>query len=617
MKRLLYGVLAALALATPASAVNSYRPTDSSGLTSPDSRDSSAGLGSENNPDLSSALTGRRPITSFNGPGFLPSCQGTFSVTNIALQSNTFTTTWTAQATGSGTSAPTVTTGQQAPDGSPTATKLVFSAVAGAASYSNFAQTFTASQINPNLPYDGSIWMKNVSTNKVYATFSGTTPGLYFNTQTVLPDGKWHHVEVPIFGSQVNSATVFWTFGVDTRDPAESATTTPSTVYIWRAQVTGYPNSADLLNYIPTTTAAVTQTQTVSCPKNIAWRNFARLTPANGSCSSAGCGHVADGSKWNPITTFNTAEAYQAGGVGQPLATPWSKVNGVYYAWVINTPAGSESYPNMSLYYSKQLPFWAECQTTNLCGVQNPLITASSGLTYVLHGVFAPSGCSVDTYCVYYNQATNTSCAGCAIYMAHSSAITGPYTVFGSPTPVIANSQPEFLVSAPQLPSIIQVGSLYYMYVSEGATVGGILTNFFTSPATDGVTWTFGGRGLQPAIAPDWDTGEGGLLDSWVIHNDCGFYEYFYSAETPGDTGQQIGYAVAADPRGPWFKAPTPVVGFDKAAYYGNTRYVGTPSPITADGQFYFQFSYAGATAPSGTGLVSSMPDACSNFRAN
>jgi hypothetical protein len=217
---------------------------------------------------------------SYHGPGsngFLPTCSGQFNVTNHLQQSNAFgTSPWSAShsATG-GASNPTVTSGQTAPDGSSTAFGINISQVNATNSFSVVNQLWGE---NVLFPYGYTMWVKNVSSNTVYVNVEGSHNSVSaYITAPIPPDSLWHQTYLQVPGGWLTSSNIYYTIGIDTRDTQQATTSSSSQVYVWHAQASdGYNTS--IYNYVPTTTATVTQVQTINCPAGVAFRDFANLS---------------------------------------------------------------------------------------------------------------------------------------------------------------------------------------------------------------------------------------------------------------------------------------------------------------------------------------------------
>jgi hypothetical protein len=544
------------------------------------------------------------PVTA----GFLPTCSGKFAVTNDILQSNSFGTTPWALA-GATSAAPTITsTTAVAPDGTATATALSIPTVSAANAYSVLAQSVTNE--SAGFAFTNQIWAKNTtpSNGTAYLALSAGSGQPY--VRAAIPgDGLWHQLSI-FFPDTAYANTPFIEIGVDLRDGGEIASTGTMVVDIWHAQGTA---GAGIQTYVATTSAVASITETRNCPAGVYFRDFTTLARYTG----------------NPITSPNASQPWRSAGVSTPRAGPNSLVGSTYYGLMASTDSvGGNDWFGFGLMQGANPLNWAEAT-----GVPNPVIlapgadnvahTAGTGTylkSYLLHPEYAPSGCMVSgvfyRYCVYFSG--NSAAAGggnAAIFLAYSNTITGPYTLYsvaGVVTPVIGSAA-FASAGTPSLPSIVQDNTGKYVLYTSVHGNGGNYTMMFNSSAADGVTWTTAGLAILPPISGDWDFSNFyGYIDSFVIKNRCGFYEYFYTVEKSATTNgvyQQIGYAVSASPYGPWYKYSAPVFAPGSTIYDG-TAYLGDTSVIFADGLLYWLGDTSNGTTAA-HGVAATMSDAC------
>jgi hypothetical protein len=277
-------------------------------------------------------------------------------------------------------------------------------------------------------------------------------------------------------------------------------TTAAKNINVWHAF--GSPNG-HAYNYIATTTAVVTQNETVSCPTGVSWLNPAAVAPYSG----------------NPIITQNAAEPYQAGGVGPPMPDPTiTNGTGNYCGLANSTDTHSHGdWLSYSLYCSTNGLTWPEDTTTAPYGQAfGSNFTGTLGTTainnYLLHPAWLPkvggNSCQVSAvnypYCYYYSAMNSVGQSG--VYLNYSATIDGTYSVYGgssTPTAVIpVNSGVYSVLNEPSLPSVITDGTLDYVYASVGNN-GGLNTTLYTAPAGVGIPTTFWSTALQNASTAD------------------------------------------------------------------------------------------------------------------
>jgi hypothetical protein len=507
-------------------------------------------------------------------PGFLSTCSSTFSITNNVLQSQAFTTSpWVTN--GTVVSAPTITANSTtAPDSTTTASTLALPAVSGTGARSFVYQQIT-SLFTP-YSYTADVYVKGVAGGEtIWLTIAN---GASFAETKVIATTSWQRVSVTW---PVGAGNQFLEIGVDLTDGTQTPTAAQS-VYIWGAQLAG--GSAEW-PYIPTTSAAVTQTPAVNCPASVAFRDFSTLTYYSG----------------NPITPQNTA-VYNAGGTANPFMRPWSKIGATYYAMTNCTVAGANraTWPYQCLYTGSGPDAWTDY------AAGNPVITTSAGTWrdhYMLHGAIAPSGtCSYDTWCYYVSAMDASNHSSIGVFSSpdqHTWTDHGQLTLAG--------------VSDPSLPSVIQIGSLLYLYSSINDNAGAYLV-YWTSPVGNGTAsgWTFRGTALNPTLATDWDglsgVNEIGVIDTHVFLNSHGFYELAYTALINGGAAQKIGYAVSNDGKTWWKYQAAPILVSNTPAYPGTIPYIGDVFFFQDGTNFHMLFNYDDAISLS-AGVDSIMVD--------
>lgn len=125
-------------------------------------------------------------------------------------------------------------------------------------------------------------------------------------------------------------------------------------------------------------------------------------------------------------------------------------------------------------------------------------------------------------------------------------------------------------------PSVIKIGNTYYMYYWNCVVGAGTKIEYATS--SDGITWAYGGVIFAMSLATDFDYLDGTslLIDPWVIQNRQGYYEMVYTAASvPNDSVPQcLCYAVSWDGI-TWFKRQ--VVMLEKNGAGWESGYLGDP----------------------------------------
>ena len=272
------------------------------------------------------------------------------------------------------------------------------------------------------------------------------------------------------------------------------------------------PGAPGFLASCSTTNASLA---TVTCPPGMAFRDFSSL------------------SLGTPQPFVNSgAFAWNSAGVTTMNPAAWTLVAGTYYAMGSGTTTFSTGdWSNIGLYTSTNpLTGWTVPSTAIITATTTTWIDH-----YLLHSVFAPSGCSLGTYCVYLSAMNSGGNDTIGVFA--SNTITGPYTAYGS-NPVVSSVCNG--IGNSMLPSVIQVGTTYYMYTANNDNAGTVLT-YWTSPASDGLTWTCRGIVFRAINSTDWESPSfNRILDPHVYLNSHGFYEMFYTALS--NSGQRIGY---------------------------------------------------------------------------
>lgn len=504
--------------------------------------------------------------------GFLPQsqCKSVFDITNLLVHSNDFTdAAWPKS--GTGVAAPTITANTAlAPDGTMTASTLVLPAISTAG---NESVVFQRPAQSASHPYTGDLYVRGIvggETLWIWATPDGTT----FNSVKIVATLSWQRI--PARWTRGDSDW-YLQFGRSLKDAAQTAQPAASVYIAWSQMVEGnleWP-------YVPTTTAAATASTTLQCPPTIRFRDFSALTPYAG----------------NPIIAQNT-RSWNAGGTDSPATRTENQFGGLLFGATENnqnSPANQADWNQLATYTASPSNPLAWTAPTN------PAITNTVGNwdeKYLLH----PSDVQVGSlWYRYYSAQTAAGVSGIGLATA-TDPINGPWTKFGTVALVTGNGQ--------ALPTVIKIGSLLYMYVAisnVGVANNGTRIDYYTSPASDGITWTYGGIAL-PLSTSDWENiaGLAGVFDPFVFRNSRNFYEMPYSVgNTTGGFYQKIGYAISADGNPPWFKYQ-PASPFPISATH--TDYAGDPVFFQGGGKFNF-FT---ANTTNGTvcqGMAYTMPD--------
>lgn len=169
--------------------------------------------------------------------------------TNIALQSSVGVAPWTGFTVSSGN--PTATANNTtAPDGTTTATRIVYPAVSGAGVSSLWYQSIAVTAT----VYTFSVWLRgNVGGEQTYICVNPTrfsSPRLTLTTQ-------WQRFTFTT--PTLTAANWAFIIGTDLADATQ--TSTPAqTIYAWGAQVEALPNMS---SHIPTTSASVTRARDI------------------------------------------------------------------------------------------------------------------------------------------------------------------------------------------------------------------------------------------------------------------------------------------------------------------------------------------------------------------
>jgi predicted GH43/DUF377 family glycosyl hydrolase len=489
--------------------------------------------------------------------GFLSTCSSVFNVSNYALQSQTFTNSaWSVA--NSGASNPIVTANATtAPDETNTASSVAFPAVSGASHYAVLATTAQPAQ-TAGFPYIADIYVTEAVGGETL-WISVTPNGSAYQRTKIVATTSWQRVSVP--WTPVGSA-YYVQIGVDLRDGSQSAQPA-QTVYVWGAQVL---QDIPERPYVVSTSTAASQNVTLDCPSPAKFRDFSTLTAYSE----------------NPVIPQD-AGSYNLNGDASPDIRAGNNISGTFYA--STEDKDSTDWNNIAISTSTNLVSWTSYAS-------NPVITHTPG-SWDDHYLLHPSVINIGgVWYMYYSGLTSANTWG--IGLATSSDFLS-WHKYGT-TALITSANP---LTNPGLPSVVQNGSTLYMYVAYGGGTGSTI-DYFTSAASDGKTWTFGGIALR-ADSSDWDNGNIGIEDPFVFYNKDGFWEMIYTAQISGT--QQLGYAVSADGV-TWYKYQV-----DSILSNSGSLFPGDGNLLENAGTLYLYYSWTGPTDNSNVGNLSTMVD--------
>lgn len=245
-----------------------------------------------------------------------------------------------------------------------------------------------------------------------------------------------------------------------------------------------------------------------------------------------------------------------------------------------------------------------------------------------LHAAWLPFGCNeagtAHAFCIVFGAFSDTGGTNGRLYMAFADTIDGVYTLHGCvsgvcATPTIISVTIAGVTNAQQtMPAVVNVGGATgtnYIYTHNNDQAA-TYTNAWTTSANSatagaGTSLSLVNTAIQPALSTDWDVGTT-KQDSQVIFNECGFYEYWYTATNqvsgipPSGKAQIIGYEVSNSPAGPWWKMNAPFISPSSPLYNG-TQDIGDASANVLNNMFIFLSNADGGVNPS-TANGASMP---------
>jgi len=224
----------------------------------------------------------------------------------------------------------------------------------------------------------------------------------------------------------------------------------------------------------------------------------------------------------NPIINYNT-NAWNSYGVGNQFFKLENKIGNTYYGYV-QAANGFAQWWNLITYTSTDLVNWTAHAINP--AISNVVATWEAG--YVIHPTTIKIG---NTWYMYYSaieSGTNKHQIG----LATSTDLVNWTKHAGNPVYSAAADA--------ACPSVIKIGSVYYLYYWDQVATWQGAIHYATS--ADGITWAYGGICIG-VRQYEW-LFDKFPLDPWVIRRSDGIYEMMI---TRGGTAQQLGYAASYD----------------------------------------------------------------------
>lgn len=293
---------------------------------------------------FATAATAQAPMNpAFQGagsPGFLPTCQGSFSLQNWLYESNNFgtansstpTAPWALTSAGGAIAPSFGNTTDIAPDGTATATAVNIGATANSTQASFLSQSVGATPFAKYYNWTQQLWVKVVTPPAsgnlylfIYNNGSGNKGALANNLNYVevkIPnDGQWHLLATYIPANWTTQTTVTFGVGSDARDPAQPSATSSAVIDVWDGQFAeGYSEGGKGWPYYANTLASGTPTTnsfTLQCPPAIAFRDWSGLRPwVTNVRNQHGISQVT---QQNNTAATSGGGLYQQGGLGNPF----------------------------------------------------------------------------------------------------------------------------------------------------------------------------------------------------------------------------------------------------------------------------------------------------------
>jgi len=264
----------------------------------------------------------------------------------------------------------------------------------------------------------------------------------------------------------------------------------------------------------------------------------------------------------NPIILHNTTE-WNAYAVDTPYLREFQKI-GDYYHSITQVAATAGDWNQLAVYRSLNLLVW---EPLNIV-LEEP--SAGWDKSYIVHPSIILIG---STYYMYYSAQDVGLIPKIGLATSSDMITWTRYGVDPIYTPPAGNAYS---------PCVFKIGLTYYLYYADTTSIKQI--KYATSP--DGITWTYGGVCLDKAQLSDFDyfSGNGRYMDPWVIYNQAGFYEMFFSGVDPVGKTQTIGYAFSYDGIN-WMKHESLILQADGVGW--EDSYLGDPCMFELDSKRY------------------------------
>lgn len=291
------------------------------------------------------AFAQQAPLVPFNktfqgtgSPGFLPTCQGSFYISNAVYGSdNTHigSAPWSTTPVAGGGTVTVTSSSDTAPDGSATAVDVSIGGISGATQASILSQSVGSTAFAKYYSWTDQAWVKVITppspghfSMSIYnggAGAQGALSGSVNYATTAIPnDGQWHLLANFIPANWTTANTVTFEFGADGRDPTQPSTVGSGALAIWEPQFAqGHSEGGKGWPYVPNTSTSAPSSPsifTLTCPSSIAFRDFSQFRPLITALNNAhGVAQITVQSGSAAIGNVSTAGLYQRGGLGNPF----------------------------------------------------------------------------------------------------------------------------------------------------------------------------------------------------------------------------------------------------------------------------------------------------------